>query len=317
MRPFTLANIIRHHCSLASFTVGLAALLLCSLSTTVIAQENQEPLTEITNSDPSAPWQVAASHTQYDNKKPRGNVQNAIDGVPTSRWSSGKKQTYGMWFELDLGSQQTVDRLVLRTSADPAPMPNKNDYVRSLDFPKSFMVVVSPTSLTEDEWQERFDGGASVATGESTMTSADVLAAVEDDREIDKNTIINFSEQQNVQYIRIYLTNKITDPNYWWSISDIQVFKQSTDISDNEDSNEASLVSIRSVPKLHVCAATATKMTPLQGKEDWSASTNIDFDQTAMSKFGMTTQAAWDVQPNKAIDTQDNAEKTRWSSYKA
>jgi hypothetical protein len=63
---------------------------------------------------PRSGWTVSASASSPDD--PPG---NAIDGDPATRWSSGHGQQPGDWFQVDLGSPQTFDRIVLDTSGSP------------------------------------------------------------------------------------------------------------------------------------------------------------------------------------------------------
>ena len=52
----------------------------------------------------SAPWRAQASHNQAD-------VAKAFDGNPDTFWSSQAKQEPGMWYELDLGQPQLIERI--------------------------------------------------------------------------------------------------------------------------------------------------------------------------------------------------------------
>jgi hypothetical protein len=52
---------------------------------------------------PSTPWQAQASHNQAD-------VSKAFDSDPDTFWDSRAAQQPGMWYELDLGQIQTVER---------------------------------------------------------------------------------------------------------------------------------------------------------------------------------------------------------------
>src|SRR6185312_3110164 len=63
---------------------------------------------------PRTAWTVSASASSPDD--PPG---NAIDGNPATRWSTGHGMQPGDWFQVDLGSQQTFDRIVLDTTGSP------------------------------------------------------------------------------------------------------------------------------------------------------------------------------------------------------
>jgi hypothetical protein len=63
---------------------------------------------------PRTGWAASASASNPDD--PPG---NAIDGNPATRWSTGHGMQPGDWFQVDLGSAQTFDRIVLDTTASP------------------------------------------------------------------------------------------------------------------------------------------------------------------------------------------------------
>ncbi|MEU0247338.1 discoidin domain-containing protein [Streptomyces sp. NPDC006235] len=71
-------------------------------------------------------WQATASASSSD-----GPPSQAIDGDPATRWSSGHGMQPGDWFQLDLGSTQTFDQVVLDTSA------SSGDYVRQYEVSTS------------------------------------------------------------------------------------------------------------------------------------------------------------------------------------
>jgi len=57
---------------------------------------------------PSTPWRAQASHNQ-------ANVGQAFDSDPDTFWDSGAAQQPGMWYELDLGQVQTVERIKIES----------------------------------------------------------------------------------------------------------------------------------------------------------------------------------------------------------
>lgn len=57
---------------------------------------------------PSTPWQARASHNQAD-------VSKAFDSDPDTFWDSETAQQPGMWYELDLGHPQTIERLKIES----------------------------------------------------------------------------------------------------------------------------------------------------------------------------------------------------------
>jgi glucosylceramidase len=67
-------------------------------------------------------WQASASASSSDDPPSK-----AIDGDAATRWSLGHGMQPGDWFQLDLGSAQTFDQLVLDTSA------SSGDFVRQYE----------------------------------------------------------------------------------------------------------------------------------------------------------------------------------------
>ncbi|MGW0473844.1 discoidin domain-containing protein [Streptomyces coeruleorubidus] len=67
-------------------------------------------------------WQASASASNSDDPPSK-----AIDGDATTRWSLGHGMQPGDWFQVDLGSTQTFDQLVLDTSA------SSGDFVRQYE----------------------------------------------------------------------------------------------------------------------------------------------------------------------------------------
>jgi len=57
---------------------------------------------------PSIPWQARASHNQAD-------VGRAFDKDPDTFWDSKVAQQPGMWYELDLGQVQTIERIKIES----------------------------------------------------------------------------------------------------------------------------------------------------------------------------------------------------------
>jgi glucosylceramidase len=94
---------------------------------------------------PRDDWQASASSSSSDDPPAK-----AIDGDAATRWSSGHGMRSGDWFQVDLGSTQTFDQIVLDTSAS------------SGDFARQYEVYTSDDGTT---W------GRPIATGPgSTVT---------------------------------------------------------------------------------------------------------------------------------------------------
>jgi hypothetical protein len=101
------------------------------------------PTTEVTL--PRDGWTASASASN-----PNEPPANAIDADPATRWSTGHGMQPGDWFQIDLGSRQTFNQLVLDTSASGG------------DFARQYEVYVSDDGTN---W------GQPIATGPgSTVT---------------------------------------------------------------------------------------------------------------------------------------------------
>lgn len=130
-------------------------------------------------------WIVSASHFAEE----RGELPDqAIDGDRTTRWSTGLEQVDGMWFEVDLGSEQDVSRIELEIYGES-----------EADYPRAYTIRVA----TDDG-----DLGPVIASNPSFGIS-------------DLPTVIELP-QQSVRRIRITQTG--TSQNFWWSISEIHAF---------------------------------------------------------------------------------------------
>ncbi len=96
------------------------------------------PTTEVAL--PRGGWAVSASASSPDDP-----VGGAVDGDPATRWSTGHGMTPGDWYQVDLGSSQTVNQIVLDTSGS------------SGDFVRRYEVQVSTDGTT---WSSPLATGA-------------------------------------------------------------------------------------------------------------------------------------------------------------
>ena len=110
----------------------------------------------------------------------------ALDGKIDTRWSTGVGQKPGQWFQLDLGWERSVSRVVL----DAKPSAG--------DYPRGYEVYVSKNTT---------DWGAPVAKGQGKDPVTDITFSPKDGR-----------------YVRIVQTG--TDAGLWWSIHEIKVDSQ-------------------------------------------------------------------------------------------
>lgn len=92
-----------------------------------------------------AGWTASASVTE-----PGGAAANAIDGNAGTRWSTGAAQANGQWYQVDMGRNQTFNRVLIDAGA------SANDY------PRGYQVQVSTNGTS---W-------TTVASGSTSMASA-------------------------------------------------------------------------------------------------------------------------------------------------
>jgi hypothetical protein len=109
---------------------------------------------------------------------------NALDGNLTTRWSTGTSQVSGQWFQVDMGSVATFNKLVL------------NCVNSANDYPRGYQVNVSIDGIN---W------GATVTNGTGTSGV----------------TTISFAPQV-ARYIRITQTGSVNGT--FWSIDEFNVF---------------------------------------------------------------------------------------------
>jgi endoglucanase Acf2 len=134
----------------------------------------------VTPLDRSA-WAASASSTAGG-----GSAASAIDGWIGSRWSSGTAQTPGQWFQIDLGSLQTFDRITFDAGN------SVNDYARG------YQVLVSDNGT---DWSSP----TAIASGSGTGPLIDV----------------QLGGPVKHRYIRIVQTGSASS---WWSISELNVY---------------------------------------------------------------------------------------------
>lgn len=127
-------------------------------------------------------WTVSTS--RFDDTDPR----LAIDGDIETRWTTGVPQVDNdMWFEIDLGADETPRRIELR-----------NNEASARDFPRGYRVEIA-------------------------TSNGDFVEVAAEDGVIDMAvTMIEF-EPQTARRIRIHQTG--FSETQWWSISEISIFR--------------------------------------------------------------------------------------------
>ncbi|HEY1533710.1 MAG TPA: discoidin domain-containing protein [Polyangiaceae bacterium] len=125
-------------------------------------------------------WVVSASSSDMN-----GPPSNAIDGDPSSRWSSGIEQAPGIWFKLDMQQPQLFFSIVLDTRFDPN------------DAPVMFDVFLS----NDDKFRSPTKSGLQGAP----------------------LTTVDFGSAQLVRYV--YFRLRGTKAATWWSIHELNAYR--------------------------------------------------------------------------------------------
>jgi len=105
---------------------------------------------------------------------------NALDGSPATRWSTDTSQVSGQWFQVDMGTANVFNKLIL------------NSVNSANDYPRGYQVTVSSDGVT---WS------APVATGTGTPSITTITFPV-----------------QAARYIRITQTGSVSGT--FWSIDE-------------------------------------------------------------------------------------------------
>ena len=127
-------------------------------------------------------WNATAS-SSYGGDVPA----NLLDGSLSSRWSTGHAQNASNndYFQIDMGSSQTIDKLVMNSSDDAG------------DYARGYALYLSNDG---SNW------GSPVATGSG---SSAIIS-------------ISFSAQ-SARYVKVVETATPSDP-WWWSIDEVNVY---------------------------------------------------------------------------------------------
>jgi O-glycosyl hydrolase len=113
-----------------------------------------------------------------------GVAANAIDGDINTRWSLGHGPTSGDWFQIDLGSPTSFNKIVLDTGVN-----------NSFDYVTRYQIYVSNDGV---------DWGSAIASGSGGIGKIAVTLPT-----------------RTAQYIRIVST---AASGFWWAIGDIEVY---------------------------------------------------------------------------------------------
>jgi beta-glucosidase-like glycosyl hydrolase/aryl-phospho-beta-D-glucosidase BglC (GH1 family) len=129
---------------------------------------------------PENGWIATASSTESG-----GSAANALDNDFNTRWSTGAYQASGQWFQVDMGSAKTFDRISIQTT--------DND---KGDFPVGYQVQVSNDGTT---W-------TTVRSGAGFGFKMVILLPT-----------------QTARYIKLVQTGSST--TNWWSIAEFDVYR--------------------------------------------------------------------------------------------
>jgi fibronectin type 3 domain-containing protein len=138
---------------------------------------NSSPATVVPGSLGRTFWVASSSTSGSDSPG------NALDGNLTTRWSTGTSQVNGQWFQVDMGTANTFNKLIL------------NAVNSANDYPRGYQVTVSNDGIN---WS------SSVATGVGSSSI----------------TTITFATQA-ARYIRITQTGSASGT--FWSIDEFNV----------------------------------------------------------------------------------------------
>lgn len=121
-------------------------------------------------------WTLTASHNN-------GSAKNAIDGNEGTRWDTAATQVPGMWFQVDLGAQRSIQKIVLDS---------KNS---SGDYPRGYEVLLSSDGKT---WSDPVVSGE----GKTPVIELDIPNRV-------------------ARFIKIIQTGKVS--GLYWSIHELYI----------------------------------------------------------------------------------------------
>jgi fibronectin type 3 domain-containing protein len=167
-------------------SLGYTDTNLANATTYYYVVSAQNPAGESTNSSQASVIPGSLSRTFWvatSSTSGSDSPGNALDGNLTTRWSTGGSQVNGQWFQVDMGTANVFNKLIL-------------NYVNSAnDYPRGYQVTVSSNGIN---WS------SSVATGVGSNSI----------------TTISFAAQ-SARYVRITQTGSASGT--YWSIDEFNV----------------------------------------------------------------------------------------------
>lgn len=161
-------------------------------SVTVLSVSDSQAITSNSAELSRSGWTASASNSYSADP-----ASNALDSNGGTRWSTGGNQANGQWFQVDLGSSKTFDRIVLDGSGSKS------------DFPRRYEVYATndPASLGSP-----LVTGAGIAiNGSSYGTGGGVSGS---------STTVYFAPQTK-RYIRVVQKGSASN---WWGINEFRVY---------------------------------------------------------------------------------------------
>lgn len=166
-------------------------------SVTVLAVSDSQNVASNSTELARSGWTASASNSNASDQ-PNG----AIDDDANSRWAAGTPQQPGQWFQVDLGTSKTFDKITLELGGSPD------------DYPRRYEVYASndPNNLGTP----LVTGAGIAVNGGSNGTGGGVRGAA---------TTITFAPQTK-RYVRI--VQKGSDSYWWWGVSNFRLYNHTS-----------------------------------------------------------------------------------------
>jgi xylan 1,4-beta-xylosidase len=163
-------------------------------SVTVLSVADSQNVTSNSAELSRSGWTASASASASGNAP-----GNALDGNGSSRWATGAAQTSGQWFQVDMGSTRTFDRIVLDAGGSLSDFPRRYEVYTTNDPNNLDAPLVTDAGIGLNGSVHGTGGG--VAGAPTTITFA----------------------PQTKRYIRIVQKGSVTNGN-WWGINELRVY---------------------------------------------------------------------------------------------
>ncbi|WP_027483153.1 discoidin domain-containing protein [Deinococcus pimensis] len=165
-------------------------------SVTVLSVADSQAVTSNSTELSRTGWTASASTSSSTDVPAR-----ALDNNGGTRWATGAAQTPGQWFQVDLGSAQTFDRILLDSGQ------SGTDFIRRYEV----YVTNDPASLGSP-----VPTGAGIAVNGSSYGTGGGVAG--------QNTTITFAPRTG-RYVRIVQKGCCTPGSNWWGINEFRLYR--------------------------------------------------------------------------------------------